>query len=99
MVESNPGAEESKQTFAESVNVPLMASLNLSKVLLDPQIGEAFTTKFRVQEEHLYSTGLWGDNKIKTLADLQLEMDDEEALIDGEARDDLSDDDEVAERY
>jgi hypothetical protein len=52
-----------------------------------------------VQEEHLYSTGLWGDNKIKTLADLQLEMDDEEALIDGEARDDLSDDDEVAERY
>ena len=51
--------------------MPLMASLNLSSVLLDPQIGEAFTTKYKVQEEHLYSTSLWGDgHKIRTLDDL-----------------------------
>ena len=66
-----------------------MASLNLSKVLLDPQIGEAFTSKLQVKEEHIYSTGLWGDGKIRTLDDLELEMADE--ADDGEERDDLSD--------
>ena len=99
--------EESKQDpgqpstrFAESVNVPLMASLNLSSVLLDPQIGEAFTTKLKVQEEHLYSTSLWGDGKIRTLDDLQLEMADEAAaeLDANDARDDLSDDDDEYEK-
>ena len=82
-----------------------MASLNLSKVLLDPQIGEAFTTKLQVKEEHLYSSGLWSGagGKIRTLDDLELEMADEIA----EDRDDLSDDGgkededaaEIEERY
>ena len=97
----DPGQPSTR--FAESVNVPLMASLNLSSVLLDPQIGEAFTTKYKVQEEHLYSTSLWGDgHKIRTLDDLQLEMAEEAAAeldANGE-RDDLSEDeDEYEKRY
>ena len=77
-----------------------MASLNLSKVLLDPQIGEAFTSKLQVKEEHIYSTGLWGDAKIRTLDDLELEMADAEAAAHGEQRDDLSDEQaEIEESY
>lgn len=46
----------------------------------------------------MYSTGLWGNDKIRTLDDLELEMAEEEAAaaqdddgVDG-GRDDLSDD-------
>ena len=105
MVEQyQPGAEESKivPCFSESINVPLMARMNLSSVLLDPQIGESYTTQQRVQEEHLYSTGLWGGDKIKTIYDLQLELDDERAENEDsdDGRDDLSDENEEdMERY
>jgi len=38
MVESNgpQGSEAEIKTFPESLNVPLMASMDLSKILLDP---------------------------------------------------------------
>ena len=36
-------AEGSGAAFPESVNAPLMASLNLANVFLDPEIGKAFT--------------------------------------------------------
>jgi len=64
MVESNPSAalnsaEEAKNAadgtaqrtvFPESVNVPLMASLKLSTILLDPDIGKSYATKYEVKE-------------------------------------------------
>ena len=53
----------------------------------------------------MYSTGLWGNDKIRTLDDLELEMAEEEAAaaqdddgVDG-GRDDLSDDEIVEKRY
>ena len=60
MVEEKKDDGMSKSQFPESVNVPLMASINLSKVFLDPQIGDAYTSKEVVIQEHLYSTNLWG---------------------------------------
>ena len=37
--------ESNKPQFPESVNAPLMASMNLSKIFLDPQIGDAYAPK------------------------------------------------------
>ena len=40
-------------TFPESVNAPLMASLNLANVFLDPDIGKSFTmSKVQIEEEY-----------------------------------------------
>ena len=35
--------------FPESVNVPVMASFNLSSILIDPQIASAYTSKEEVK--------------------------------------------------
>ena len=94
MVEEKKNDGMSKSQFPESVNVPLMASINLSKVFLDPQIGDAYTSKEVVIQEHLYSTNLWGQDKIKTLDDLELEMAAEEMADVDNLRADLSDDDD-----
>ena len=59
-----------------------MASLNLSSVLLDPEIGKSFSVKY--DEEYLERAGYWGDGKIRTIDDLRLEMDDDAAAKDGE---------------
>ena len=88
--------EETKSTptiFPESVNVPVMASFNLSSILIDPQLGQAYTSKNEVKEQHLYSTGLWGDGgeRIRTIDDLRQEMQDAAELDDENTRDDLSD--------
>ena len=46
-------AEEQKTSaptiFPESVNVPVMASFNLSSILIDPQIASAYTSKEEVK--------------------------------------------------
>ena len=89
---TNSGPEEAKATVT---NTPLMASLNLSKFLLDPQIGEAYTRKEEVLKHHDYSRTLWGEDKIRTLEDLQNEL-EMEGLDGLEAREgeDFSDDEE-----
>ena len=90
-------AEEEKSSvptiFPESVNVPVMASFNLSSILIDPQLGQAYTSKEEVKQQHFYSTGLWGDGaeRIRTIDDLRQEMLDDAELDDENARDDLSD--------
>ena len=47
-------AEEEKSSvptiFPESVNVPVMASFNLSSILIDPQLGQAYTSKEEVKQ-------------------------------------------------
>ena len=66
-----------------------MASLNLSSVLLDPEIGKSFSVKY--DEEYLERAGYWGDGKIRTIDDLRLEMDDDAAAKDGEGGADADD--------
>ena len=99
MVEkSRQTAEEEK--FPESVNTPVIAQMNLSKVFLDPEIGQAFTmTKIEFKEEYLERSGYWGESKIRTIDDLQLELDNDAAKDyddeDGvDVRDDFSSDDD-----
>ena len=71
-----------------------MASLNLSSVLLDPDLGKSFATKYEVREQHAFSSSIWGASNVRTLDDLELELANEEIKeIDDEmdVRDDLSD--------
>ena len=52
VTEAAPEEEKSEtrpSIFPESVNVPVMASFNLSSILIDPQLGSAYTSKEEVK--------------------------------------------------
>ena len=93
-ISSGPAEEQKEMTFPESVNVPLMASLNLSSIFNDPELGKNYQTKQAVKEQNEYSTGLWGDGKIKTLDDLELEMADDLSDEEREGSDNSDQDDD-----
>ena len=93
MVESwkadGSGPDESQQVFPESVNVPLMASINLSSIFLDPNLAHHnLKAKEEVKEYHEQSVSYWGDNKIRNIDDLMLEMENDAANDDDNDEDD-----------
>lgn len=69
--------------------MPLMASINLSSIFLDPNLAhENLKAKEEMKEYHVQSVSYWGDDKIRNIDDLMLEMENDAANDDDEDSDD-----------
>ena len=93
------GTTLDRPILPESVNVPVMASFNMSNIFLDPSLKDNYdASASRLKENQLYSTTLWkNSDTIRTADDLLREMEYEaeenEEEIEVREEEDLSDED------
>ncbi len=80
-----------------------MASINLSSIFIDPALAnktiKAAIISAEATEQNLQSQSIWGDDRIKSIDDLMLEMENAQHAEDAdglEERKDIDDSDDSA---